>query len=74
MSKLSQTRTRIRGFEFSQQMEMVEVVHTIPQEERVRKRIPEQIVALTCHKWQKQIIKDSQKPRNTLRTRTSFKS
>ena len=43
MSKLSQTRRRIRGFEFSEQAEILEVAHTIPQE-RLPKRIMEQIV------------------------------
>ena len=36
----------------------MEVAHSIPQE-RIPKRILEQIVTLTCHKWQQQLIKDS---------------
>ena len=46
-------------FEISERTEIVEVVHTIPQEERNPKRSPEQIVALTCHKWHEQTIRDS---------------
>ena len=56
MSKLSQTRKRIKGFEFS---EIVEVVHTIPQEVRIPKRILEQIVTLTCRLRKVQIIRVS---------------
>ena len=38
----------------------MEVVRTIPQEERFPKLILEQIVALTYYKWQEQIVKDSE--------------
>ena len=44
---MSQTRKRIRGCHFSERTEIVEVVHTIPLEERFPKR---QIVALTYQK------------------------
>ena len=45
MSHLSQTRQRIRGFELSEQAEIVEIAHTIPQE-RIPNPMLEQIVVL----------------------------
>ena len=57
-SQLSQTRRRTKELKFLERTEIVEVAQTIPQE-RIPKRILEQIVTLTCHKWQQQLIKDS---------------
>ena len=65
MSKLSQTRKRIRGLEFSERTEIVEVVHTIPQEERVPKRIIEQIVDKSVPQVAGADHQGFSKPRNT---------
>ena len=54
--------------------EIVKVVHTIPQEERIPKRIPEHIVDLLLPQVAGAHHQGCSKPRNTLRTRRSSKS